>query len=304
MSLNLQFSFSFEGALTDDHLIDLYDISEALSGFQRSLAITTHLILNDQVITQAPSLKNARIFAGIPQDGSWKIITIVSAISYGAYTLGTAPKDTVIGNLIVSAYDYVLKESLGIHVDFNSTIGQQLEKLNAAHVEHKPITPEKMDSVIEKCENSIIAMHRPVVKSETANRGVILYPVSYPEARGQQVDSDTYLYISESTEDRTPIELVGKVSSYNINTYKGRIFRPDHRRPISFVIADFLRERRYISLITSSLNANALDRNSPGGYIKVRAYRILAPNGRLKSLILLDISTPSESELNNIITPA
>ena len=52
-------SLSYSGLLADRSEIDFYDVSQALVGFQLSLALTTHLILNDEIIVQAPSLKGA-----------------------------------------------------------------------------------------------------------------------------------------------------------------------------------------------------------------------------------------------------
>jgi len=74
----ISFTLSFEGRDTDRHEIDFYDVAQALIGFQRSLAITTHLVLNGEVITQAPSLKNARVFATPPEEGSWKILATIT----------------------------------------------------------------------------------------------------------------------------------------------------------------------------------------------------------------------------------
>ena len=57
------FRLSYEGNESDRQQIDLYDVSQALIGFQRSIALTTHLVINREVITQAPFLKGARILA-------------------------------------------------------------------------------------------------------------------------------------------------------------------------------------------------------------------------------------------------
>jgi hypothetical protein len=56
----LEVTLRFRGQTSDQHAIDLYDVSQALIGFERSLALTTHLILNDEIITQAPALKGAK----------------------------------------------------------------------------------------------------------------------------------------------------------------------------------------------------------------------------------------------------
>ena len=114
----VEVTLSFMGDRADESEIEFYDVAQALIGFQRSLALTTHLILNDEIITQAPSLDGAQILALPPEPGSWKI-TAAIMLTGAFYTLGTAPKDTPIGNLISSAYDYVISETLGFHVDYD-----------------------------------------------------------------------------------------------------------------------------------------------------------------------------------------
>ena len=69
----VEFTLSFTGSRAELNQIDFYDVSQALVGFQRSLALTTHLILNGKIITQAPALKGAEIIATPPVAGSWKL---------------------------------------------------------------------------------------------------------------------------------------------------------------------------------------------------------------------------------------
>ena len=67
MKSDVHFTFSFTGNESDKHVIDFYDVSQALIGFQRSIALTTHLVLNDEIITQSPFLKGAKIYAFPPE---------------------------------------------------------------------------------------------------------------------------------------------------------------------------------------------------------------------------------------------
>jgi len=92
----LKSHFSFSGSRADQNEIDFYDVSQALVGFERSLALTTHLILNGKIITHAPALKGAEIFALPPAEGSWKLSAAILVAATGVYHLGTAPKDTPI----------------------------------------------------------------------------------------------------------------------------------------------------------------------------------------------------------------
>jgi hypothetical protein len=132
----LNVTLSFSGRDAARHEIDLYDVGQALVGFQRSLALTTHLILNDKIITQAPSLEGAQILALPAEEGSWKI---TAAVVVALYTAGTAPRDTPLGHLISSAYDYVISETLGFHVDYSKTIGQSYKELRNKKVEVRSV---------------------------------------------------------------------------------------------------------------------------------------------------------------------
>src|SRR5271169_4830616 len=123
----LRFTLSYEGRLATERAIDFYDVAHALAGFQRTLALTAHVIINGEVITQAPALKGAQIVALPPEDGSWKFVALILG---GLYSLTQAPQNSVIGHSTTSAYDYVISEALGFHVDFTKTLGQQYEEVH------------------------------------------------------------------------------------------------------------------------------------------------------------------------------
>ncbi|MCY1705201.1 DUF7946 domain-containing protein [Pannonibacter sp. SL95] len=283
------FTLSYSGGASDDHVIDFYDVAQALIGFQRSLALTTHLVLNDKVITQAPALKGARILALPPEDGSWKI---TAAVIVGLYTVGTAPKDSPIGNLIASAYDYVVSETLGFHVDFDKTLGQQYDELKKMReTELKRLPQARFDSVIEKCELAIRDMHRPIAHSETAISASIFSQVgSWTSKVQQELDINTYEYLSFTREEDRPETFVGRVSSYNINTYKGRIYLRAEGRPVPFELGNVARDLRSISLITNSLVSNARDRMSGEGEVALKAYKRVSKSGKMKGLLVVDVN--------------
>jgi hypothetical protein len=166
----VRFSLSYEGGLADEGLIDFYDVASALVGFNRSLALTTHVLINGTVITQAPSLKGAQIVALPAEDGSWKWVVLVLG---GVFAASQAPQNSLLGHLLTSAYDYVVSETLGFHIDFNKTLGQQYEELRRSRLDLKPQPQSKFDAVIDKCQYSIRDMHRPIVWPQTAKSGSI-----------------------------------------------------------------------------------------------------------------------------------
>lgn len=295
MAQQIEFALSFSGNTSDDSIIDFYDVSQALIGFQRTLALTTHLVLNGTVITQAPSLKGARIIAAPPEEGSWKVVAgVIGAI----WAAGQAPQDSAVGHLLISGYDYVVSETLGFHVDFDSTLGQQYKYLNENKSGVPKLEQSKFDAVIEKCEVAVRDMHRPIIGSETATKATILVggggqsrPLNHPLTRS------TFEYVSQTHQENYPDVLEGRVSSYNGNTYKGRVFVREVGRPVPFTLRDAARTPNSIGLVTSSLSTYTRflsNSRVSGGFIQFVAFKNTSRSGQLKSLTIVEINALSD----------
>lgn len=284
---SVEFKLSFQGNESEEHEIDFYDVAQAVEGFQRSLAITTNLVLNNKVITQAPALKKARILARPPVAGSWEIAAIVVAAGEVIYRLGTAPRETPLGHLMYSAYDYVVSQTLGFNVDYNSTLGRQYEQLQRQQVQGLPILDEnRFSSVIEKCESALKIMHRPIFASGTARvANVSAHFNGANHGLSVSFDHDTYGYIEETVQDNERVHYHGRVSSYNGNTFKGRIYIPSEGRPIAFVIAKSARSSDLASKLADSLSRNVRSAFRAGD-IHISGYRFLSRTGRLKGILI------------------
>lgn len=289
MQSAVTFTLSYAGSDSEQNRIDFYDVSQALIGFERSIALTTHLILNNQIITHAPSLKGAKIYLVPPEPGSWKVkAAVVTALATGAYHLGTADRNTPLGHMIYSAYDYLVSEALGVHVDYDKSLGQLYEEAKRKSPDlRKPREPQ-LDSLIEKCSTAIREMHRPIYMSGTATSASI-YADQAPLSTN--LTKETFEYIVETHRSDQPEEFRGRVSSYNANTYKGRIYVPDLGRPIPFELVPLARDRGSVRLITSSLRAAALRREQDESLtICIKAFRNMSRTGLLKGLTVLEVS--------------
>lgn len=275
----------FDGRLAENHVLDFYDAARAMTGFQRSLALTTHLVMNGEIITQAPSLKNAEILVTTPDAGSWELVASIVGV---AWIAGTASKDTPLGHLLYSVYDYVVANTLGFHVNYERSL---YESHKDALLE-KNITPEKLDSLMEKTESSIADMHRPIVASKTANQAGLFWITYDGEKKiGPEMSGLSYDYISRTVRRDEVIAHEGLVSSYNVNTFKGRIFLPKEQRPIPFELGDGARTSSNVNFITSSLRTNASSRGTTDGLVTLHGNRLESSTGRLKALIVQDISS-------------
>lgn len=284
----IMFTLSFRGGEADKNLIDFYDVSQALVGFERSLALTVHLALNSKVITHAPALKGAQILAYPAEPGSWKMTAVVLAT--GLYNLGTADRHTPIGHLVHSLYDYVVSESLGVHVDYEKSLGQLVEE-HAKATGQKVLRQSQADSLIEKCEIAIREMHRPISKSQTADGARIKAVIEgKPIPIRTKLTYETYEYIHETRTSDEPVEFVGLVTSYNINTFKGRIYSKQYGRPIPFVLADTARGQRMIRMVASSLRASAMkDQLDRARLLRIKAFVNTSRSGQVKGFIVVSV---------------
>lgn len=289
MNAAIRFTLSYEGHEADSSQIDLYDISQALIGFQRSLALTAHLVVNGEIITQSPSLKGARILATPPEEGSWKITAVVIA---GLYAATTAPKDTPLGHVIYSAYDYVVSESLGFHVDYDKTLGQLYEEHKKNNLQVPRVEQHQLDSLIEKCTHAITEIHRPIVRTETATSADIVAIVGSRSCNiGGPFTRESFEYIHEVFISDLAEVVEGRVTSYNSNTYKGRIYVASEGRPVAFELAEGCRSNSIVQIVVASLSVNAVkDYKSEWSNIHFKVFKNTSRSGHLKSYSVIQAS--------------
>jgi hypothetical protein len=287
----MEIELVYKGLTADSGRVDFYDAAQALQGFQRSLALTTHLVLNGEVIVQAPSLRGAEIYLETIEEGSWKV---KAAIAAAFWAIGTAPKDTPYGHLIWSAYDYVISETLGFNVNYDETLGQSYQKYQAQKNNQIPILKQsRFDSLIEKCEKAVLDMHRPIIASKSAKRAEIYRCVGdeYPKIRGNFTEA-TFEYLVDSIQTSSPEVIEAKITSYNSNTFKGRCFNKEIGHPVPFDLSPDSRTDEAIDAITESLTLSAR-RSSHGtevGTIMLKVLRNESKKGRLKSFYVIEVN--------------
>ncbi|MQB05835.1 hypothetical protein DXT91_17130 [Agrobacterium tumefaciens] len=283
----LRTSIVFDGATAANGIIDFYDVQRALQGFQRTLSLVTHLALNGEIITQSPSLKGAEILAIPPEVGSWKFTAvIVSSLTTGIYTVGTASTDTPIGYLVSSLLDFTLNKSFGIELDYEKTIRQLIEEKNLS-TSALP-TPEQLNSLAEKTQNSIIDMHRPIEKGSAKTASIQAVKGGRLTHIGPYLDLNTLTAAKEIIEINKIVEFKGKISSYNMNTHTGRIYLPSEQRTIPFQLARDSISREVERNISRSLDSNIAGMPDEGSEIILEGIYYLTKSGELSKIIAVD----------------
>ncbi|WP_417256920.1 hypothetical protein [Celeribacter halophilus] len=293
------FDLRYTGAWASDNAIQFYDVAQALIGFERVISLTTHLLLNGEVKTQSPATSGFNLVALPAEEGSWKW-TVGLALGAGQlmHAFGTAPPDTAFGWLTKSAVEYVVQETLGFTPNFEETLGAQIERYRDSSPRHRiddSLSIDRFDSLIEKTESGVKALHRPIVKSNSAETGQIEWRTPLrKEKLDVFVNAKTFEYIDQTITTEDFSEFCGHVSSYNANTFKGRIYLPDQHRTVPFELAESMRSLATVRLITQSLSTNATAQ--AGGTISkapvcMKALRNEATTGRLKSIYVVGLSS-------------
>jgi len=200
------------------------------------------------------------------------------------------PNNTVLGHLVYSIYDIVISQSLGFHVDYSEPLLKTYENQQLEDMGVKVPTESQIDSLIEKVQPAIKELHRPIYKNETASRATITAHYGHAEEElTHEFNIQTYEYIKQTVLSNEAKVYAGVISSYNINTFKGRIFLFSNNRPITFELSRDFRNSTSINLIVDSMPENARG-HVQSATIYFHAYENTGVNGHLKSLSVINVS--------------
>ncbi|QGY40230.1 hypothetical protein GM415_08855 [Pseudodesulfovibrio cashew] len=199
--------------------IDLYDLSTALNGFHRSLAITGHYLFNDEIITRAPNAKGVRIITSPPVEGSFGIVATILGV---ATIIGLAPRDTPVGHAFGSLYAQIIFKCTGKQLDYSRFLGQ--DKIDQVEIE-----TSKLESLAQKVETSVKNIHRPIMTQSALTSNIVVDeqpPITF--------DSQTLDLTNKLIIDTNPTQFTGRVAGYSANTRSGMIYSWEEKRAIPF----------------------------------------------------------------------
>lgn len=242
--------FTFENGIADDHRLDLYDAAVSLNGIARSLAITTHALVNGEIRTHGESAHGAKFFLLPSRKGSF---IVEAAIWIGA----------AIGSGVV--YDFIkygFQEATGIGDDTEDR-SKALQKRIEPTIGELPAT----------LESALVDVHRPIRRDSE-----MIIKVSRP--RGEVLitfDENTAGYL-EPHVAKVDEPIVGNVTRYNTLSRWGKFYDRSQGRVISFFLLPAVSEYER-SLITWSLHENNLNHQ---GTLKLTATALITSNERIK----------------------
>jgi hypothetical protein len=140
-------------------------------------------------------------------------------------------------------------------------------------------------------------MHRPIVKSKTAVRAFVTPTVLGKKSDNLiEINTEIFDYLEYTIRDENEYSFQGIISSYNRNTFKGRVYVLTEARPIPFELSQDAHDVESITLIVQSLAASAISGGSNNGVLFFRGFKSLSKSGRLKGIYIFEVSR-TESRL-------
>jgi hypothetical protein len=279
----LSIKLRYSGELAENHQIDLYDFAQALVGLERSLALTTHLVLNDEVITQATALRGARVICEAPKPGSLTILAGIGMAGAGLYKLGTLRKDNPLGHLVYSAYDFLVHKVTGQDLDYDKSLRKLFEESHQNEKLGLRLPREsKFDSLAEKIEPPLTRLHRPIVNSGTAEKAEIIFPgKSKKSKRSVVLNHDSFARMKYRARGDDISVIRAKIAVFNPNTFNGRLFVPELDRTIPFFLTHAARSPAAFLLIGRSYSRNLNDRGDDAAELKFDVLTTRSKLGRV-----------------------
>jgi len=147
----------------------------------------------------------------------------------------------------------------------------------------------RFDSAIEKCEVAVKEMHRPIYANKTALSAQITGTFNNrTKPLSKILTLESYEYIRQTTREDKISQFSGRVSMYNTNTFKGRIYLNNEKRPVPFTLIEQAKSLSNEIKLAESLSTNIKSKFQSGD-IKIFGHRCLSRTGRLKSILVIDI---------------
>lgn len=290
--MSLEFTLSFKGSSADSGLLDFSDAAAAFSAFHRSLSLTANLAINGDINTRAAGAEDIQILTYPPTQGSWKAAAIVAGTLLVSGSV--ASRDSVLGHIFTSIYDYALNELLGFHVDFELALGKQIEDhKRLTHGSSNTINREKIYSLIEAMDKPAKELHRPIYRSHTAQSGEIWlnHGGAAIKKTGPTFDIRTFEYIESIRPPSIPkTNIKGRIFSYDIEFHRGLLRANGSKKSEPFVLEKKSRTIENIEKIVNSLRSNAIDKFKDNAEIQFVAEIIEWKSGRTIQYIILDIA--------------
>ncbi|WP_176494076.1 hypothetical protein [Cobetia sp. 5-25-4-2] len=256
----------YEGGVFDDGLSELYDGTTSLIGFCRVIAISIHMLANEEVIHRATALKGAKLYRRAAKKGSFvdEIIIVLDnpVVANIGYSVAAA-----------AVYDFI-KYSL------NKAMGKNV----APETPYVKRMCKRIEPTVDRFEDSLrgplIDMHRPI-----RNNSDVYINIERPKGPIVRMDLETLAYLSKDRRESLVLEPCN-VTKFNILTGYGKIYLDREERVVSFNTNSNIDQDEKFKITKSMDDAF----NDKGGKILIDGVAILDEVGRVKSVTINSVT--------------
>lgn len=257
----------FQGGEASRNVIDMYDGSAALFGLAKTFLISSHFLVNERVTFHAPAAKGVRCYMRTSRPGSWEQVVQI-ALDHKEFALGVA--GAVSKDILKDFTKVVLTHGIGRPVKAATKYVRDLLQRRDAD----------FDALREATEGPLREAHRTI--RSRSNR------VRLATTGGERIasfDDDSRRYVTDVIVDERRHDVVGAISSYNVNSKRGRIYDADLRRTVPFELAEDVSRRARLAITWS------LDQRNNGlpGEVIATVGRELRFNNEVKRYRLHDV---------------
>lgn len=243
-------SIIYRGEISQGNKLDFYNGSRSLEGLARSFQISSHYFFHQQVIFQAPSSRNSKFYLLPSREGSFEqLIQLV---------VENPDATNILVSASAGALGHYLKEF--INLSFRVAVGKPISKLSAWAKDVYKEKKSDLDALSESLDGPLLSAHRPI--SDVSDQIFL----NLNSQQNLSLDISSLNYLKTRLVSSTPEVRTGTISSYNVNSKRGRFFDASLGRTVPFLM-DKENPPSDFSAITWSLDEVNSGR---GGEIKAR----------------------------------
>jgi len=248
--------------------INLYSGPKSIFGFGKVIQLSTHLILNDEVINRSTAVRNAEFYLLPSKKGSYIQELNIIVLNYPAESLVVSTiAINVLSNHISDAIKWLISSAAGItdsaYVPLEPRLGSKLEP--------------HFDDLQVVMDGAILEAHKTV---ERSGGSVVLSDANHQEL--VTFNQDTLDYIKETKVSKDHEVIKGHVTRYNVLTGNGRLLDDE-----TGDVIPFSPKRSFNNHLFLSWSLNEVD-NERDGKLYFKINRVLNAREHTKRLILSD----------------
>lgn len=250
-----------------------HEVAQSLEGIARGMVLIGHYLSEGRLKRKPPYSKNISFFLEPPRRGSWEAVYL-AVINHPELLPFGALSANVAANLLTDALRYVFSRAVGGMAEPRTDQVKSLNEEKSGDIE----------AVVEAVEPGLLRAHTVIGNGASQ----ILIVNGSNNIINFDWNSKDFMRSSRISPEDEFQEV--SVSALNALERTGRVFIRSLQRTVPFKI-DKHADRGTLPALSHSLNRYTSERDSD---VELRFRRVVAPDGRVKRIIILGARIPGD----------